>query len=83
MNLDSTISRINRRVREIVKAFGLHSREYMSYKATIEQNIPDVLITARKNEPLRISRSKKALAGLSNFITEIKDITNWMQNSKE
>lgn len=77
-NLDSTISRINRRIREIVQTFGLHSREYMQYKSTIEQNIPDVLLTTKKNEPLRISRSKSALRGLSFFGSGISSILEWM-----
>lgn len=79
MNLDSTISRINRRVSEIAQTFGLHSREYMSFKFAIESNIPDALLRERRNEPIKISRSKKAMEGLYDRENDIGEILQYMK----
>lgn len=79
MNIDSTISRINRRISEITKTFGLHSKEYMSFKFAIESNIPDVLLRERYNEPVKLSRSKKALEGFYEMPDVLTDVLDYMK----
>lgn len=78
MNLDATLSRINRRISEIAKTFGLNSREYMSFKFVIQSNIPDPLLRERNNEPVKLSRTNKALEGFYERVNDVEKILRYM-----
>lgn len=78
MNLDATLSRINRRISDIAKTFGLHSREYMSFKFAVESLIPDPLLRERRNEPVKLSRTKKALEGFYERVNDVETLLRYM-----
>lgn len=78
MNLDATLSRINRRISDIAKTFGLHSREYMSFKFAVESLIPDPLLRERQNEPVKLSRTKKALEGFYERVNDVETLLRYM-----
>ena len=72
MNIDSAVKGMNDRLREIYNIFGSQSQEYQNARAAIFSNgIPAEFTKEEVNKPLQISRSKKALEGLSHLETDV------------
>lgn len=80
MNIDSAVKGMNARLKELYSIFGSQSQEYQNARAAIFSNgIPAEFTKEEVNKPLQISRSKKALEGLSHLETDVANAKESMR----
>lgn len=72
INIDSAAKWMNQRLKDIYNIFGSQSQEYQNARAAIySSGIPAEFTKEEVNKPIRISRTNKALEGLSNIAESV------------
>lgn len=81
--VESAVSSINRRIRDITRTFGMFSLEYMEIKRIVEETYgrDSVLVSIKKNSPIQLLRTKTAIKGFQNTAKKVAELYSRLQEN--